>query len=697
MRVSGWLLALALLPAAPALAQEPSVRGVVVDARTRSPIAGARVQSGRAGSAETGADGAFVLPVGPGDTLRAAALGYGRATVPLGAADSVVTIALAPLTTVLPDLVVTTSRREQRAAQTAVPVTTLDRGEIDAAAAASVDRLVGELPGVQLLPTNPTGANLSIRGVDGPRVLVLVDGEPISGNLLENRDLSRLSTLAVDRIEVVKGPLSALYGSDALGGVVNVVTRDPDGPLTLGVDGRIGDGGRREGAVTAESGGPVSYRLSGGWREDRRVASVDQPDDAFARVWDLRGTVRAAAGSRVRLRGDVSLLRERQRWQLSADGFNGFNDNVGANGFVEAVWSLGQDALRSRLYLEHYSHRFRQARGDQPLATDSTEIQREDMAKVSAIYSLALGAQVLDLGADLSHRRIEAPGKLDGAIDDEVVEGYAQTGWRLGEVLLNPAARVSWNSRWGAAFTPSVAAAWDATPSLRFRAGVARGFRGPSFKELAWDFPNPFAGYTIRGDPGLTPERSWQTSAGLSWSAGGGIVLSGEAYRNSIRDLIELTAAGTDAGSGLLVFSPRNVRRARTQGVELGAHWADADWLASAEYNYLDAEDLATGARLDRRAHHGARLRLGRELAAPGRLRADLTLAYTGSAPAQQPDGSAGRQDDLLSTNAQVQWQAYDDVSIGVGVDNLFDARPSGWTGLVGRRVYLGLGTSLHP
>ena len=91
-----------------------------------------------------------------------------------------------------------------------------------------------------------------------------------------------------------------------------------------------------------------------------------------------------------------------------------------------------------------------------------------------------------------------------------IVEGYAQTGWRLGEVLLNPAARVSWNSRWGAAFTPSVAAAWDATPSLRFRAGVARGFRGPSFKELAWDFPNPFAGYTIRGDPGLTPERSWQ-------------------------------------------------------------------------------------------------------------------------------------------------------------------------------------------
>ncbi|HYC31987.1 MAG TPA: hypothetical protein VEB59_06825, partial [Gemmatimonadales bacterium] len=99
----------------------------------------------------------------------------------------------------------------------------------------------------------------------------------------------------------------------------------------------------------------------------------------------------------------------------------------------------------------------------------------------------------------------------------------------------------------------------------------------------------------------------------------------------------------------------------------------------------------------DRRAANSARLRLGREVMDEGRLRADLTLAYTGSAPAQQPDGSEGRQDDLLSANAQVQWRPYADLTVGLGVDNLFDATPDGWTGLTGRRVYLGVGTSVHP
>ena len=66
--------------------------------------------------------------------------------------------------------------------------------------------------------------------------------------------------------------------------------------------------------------------------------------------------------------------------------------------------------------------------------------------------------------------------------------------------------------------TPSLAGAFDVSPSLRLRAGAARGFRGPSFKELTWDFPNPFAGYAIRGNPDLRPEHSWQ------WSAGRGLV-----------------------------------------------------------------------------------------------------------------------------------------------------------------------------
>src|SRR5690606_27496518 len=98
---------------------------------------------------------------------------------------------------------------------------------------------------------------------------------PVSGSGLEIRDVSRTSTLGVDRIEVVRGPTSVEHGSDALGGVINVVTRAPEGPLRLSVDGLYGEGGRHEGGLSLQSGGPVAFRVTAGGRENDRVAGQD--------------------------------------------------------------------------------------------------------------------------------------------------------------------------------------------------------------------------------------------------------------------------------------------------------------------------------------------------------------------------------------------------------------------------------------
>ena len=685
--------ALLLLPAVLG-AQAPARRGRVVDS-TGVAIPGARVAAVHGGAAAVSGDaGEFTVAAGPGDTLLVRAFGYrpDRVPVPAGAGD--LTVTLRPLPIVIPGVVVTASRRPQAAGETAVHVTSISAGTIAAAAAASVDQVVTQLPGVQSLPTEPTGADLSIRGLDGPRVLVLVDGEPISGDLLENRDLSRLSTLAVDHIEVVKGPMSALYGSDALGGVVNVLTAPPEGPLSLGADLRLGDFGRREASLTAQSGGPVAYRVSGGWREANDVASATQPTDALDRVWDLRGSVRGSPSPALDLRADLSLLRERQRWQLSADGFNGFNDNTGVTGWGEAAWHTGASTWRGRLYAEHYDHLFREAQAPDPLVGDTTPAQREDLVRGSLAWDARAAAHTLGAGLDLTGRSIVAPGKVDGSIADREVEGYAQDSWELGDVLLTPTARITWDSRWGSALTPSIAGAWLLLPSLRFRAGVGRGFRGPSFKELAWDFQNPAAGYVIRGNPAAVPERSWQTSAGVTWAFARGFTADLEAYRNDVRDLIELVAVGTDSATGLLEYSPRNVSRARTQGAELETRWEHDGWSGSLGYSYLDARDLSTGAWLDRRAANSGRLGLGRDA---GPVQADLTLVYTGSAPALQASGAEGRQAAFLSTNVQARVRITGGLELAAGADDLFDQVPSGWTAVLGRRVYLSLETRWHP
>lgn len=693
-------LLIALLPAGAAAQQGPplrQVRGIVVDAESGSALAGVRVAI-RPGShrTESGGDGRFTIAAAPGDTLVVRAGGYRAGFHVVTPGDTVLRISLTGAPTMLADLVVTASRRAQRAGESAIAVTRIAAAEIEGAAAASLDQVIATLPGLAVLPNAPTGANLVIRGIDGARVLVLIDGEPTVGAMLENRDLSRISTVAADHIEVVKGPMSSLYGSDALGGVVNIITRDPDGPLAL--DGRVhvGSMGRRDAQLTAQAGGPVSFRITGAWREQARVASSSWSDEALSRVWDMRATGRIAATPTLAIRTDVNVLRERQRWRVSSDGFNGFNDNTGAAGWAELRWQRGQSTARSRLYLERYEHLFRQARAPRPLAIDTTPSQSEWMAKASLGWSGLLGGQTWDAGLDLSHRAIESPGKVAGIVSDDMAEGYLQMGITRGDLLITPAARLSWNSRWGEAVTPNLAAAWTASDRLRIRGGVGRGYRGPSFKELLWDFPNPTAGYILSGNPDLRPERSWQVSGGVTWAVGGGVSLDAEAYHNNLRDLIELADFGFDAPSGLIRYSARNVSRAITQGVELGLRWTRRTTDLTIGYNFLDTEDRSTGEPLTRRARHSGRVR-GAWNTPNNRMGLAATVAITGTAPFRQLDGARAEQGTFVSGDVQGRVDLTERLGIVLGVDNVLDQRPTNWVGIYGRRMYAGLRAGWTP
>ncbi|MHB1330057.1 MAG: TonB-dependent receptor plug domain-containing protein, partial [Gemmatimonadales bacterium] len=265
-----------------------------------------------------------------------------------------------------------------------------------------------------------------------------------------------------------------------------------------------------------------------------------------------------------------------------------------------------------------------------------------------------------------------------------------------GDVLITPAARLSWNSRWGEAVTPSIAAAWVASDRVRLRGGVGRGYRGPSFKELLWDFPNPTAGYLLRGNPDLRPERSWQVSGGVTWTVGGGVSLDAEGYHNSLRDLIELADFGFDPPSGLIRYSARNVSRAMTQGLELGLRWTRRTTDISVGYNLLDTEDRSTGEPLARRARHSGRARAAWNTL-NNRLGLSATVAVTGASTFRQLDGELARQSTFVSGDAQARFGLTEQLGVVLGVDNAFDRRPTNWVGIYGRRVYAGLRAGWTP
>ena len=663
------------------------------------PVAGqAAGDSGRA-AVRTNAAGLFVPDPdwGPGGAVTVAALGYrSRSIAREDATAAGWRIGLVRDPLALDEIVVTASTLPRLRSQVAVPMETVEAEEIDAAGVASADRLLAELPGVQVTAATPVGSTLMIRGVGGARVLVLLDGQPTAGALLENRDLSRMSLAGVERVEIVKGPLSSLYGSDALGGVVNIITRLPASGFR--VDGRAlsGGAGRREAEATASGGGRLRYRITGGWRQEDRIPGLaDGGPSAFARVWDFRSRLQFKASDAWDIRATATYLRERQRWPVGG-AFSGFNDNAGFSGSVEARRPLGPGAWSGSLFLQEYEHLFRSARGDAPIADDGADTQWERLAKGAAGYSAALGGHSVDLGLEVASRAIQSPDKLieDRAADRQLAL-FAQDAWRLGGTVVSGGARLTWNDRWGSNLSPTVGVTRRAGAHVHLRAAVARGFRAPSFKELAWNFVNVGGGYVLQGFPDLDPERSWNVSGGVEWQPASSARIEVEVFSNRIRNLIEPGFVG-NAESGLLIFSPRNVADAITRGFEFSLRAVLDRAEFTAGYVYLDAHAVDSGLPLDRRAAHSARARAAWTAEALSGFRLDAAAHLTGAAAiiGAGPDGSdarIGTQERFVAIDLQTSIDLGRRLKLMAGVDNLFGARPAGWQGAIERKLRMGL------
>ena len=634
--------------------------------------------------------GEFRLPGGPGDSLRIRALGFRERR--LAVTELPMSILLDPLPTMLARVVTTVGQREIRVGDTPASITVLTKADIASANAVSANQLLRRIPGLQEIASPPAQTSIAIRGLDQSRVLVLVDGEPVSGAMTGNRDIGRLSTIAAERIEVVKGPSSVEFGSDALGGVINLVTAAPSTTFAAEATARTGELGRREAsAEVSDTFGPVGVRVNGGWRQTDRVTAINASSTTLDRVYDFRGDARIRVSDRIALRTDLTLSQQRQRWPVGA-GFNGFIDNHSAQGFVEAQARTGGGNLRARVFAQQYAYQFREALGLLPIAgsADSLE-QQERLVRGLLSYNRTVGRHSLDIGTQFSARGITAPTKIDGdSANDRVTEFFARDAWTIGPVLLTAGARSTASTLWGDAITPSAGIVWQASPAFRWRANLARGFRAPSFKELRYTFINGAAGYQIVGNDNLRPESSWSTSVAGTWAPTPTLAVDVEAYRNALTNLISTRNTGTN-NAGLLVYQNVNVERARTEGIEMQVRQSVADMEITAGYDFLRARDLLTGATLEGRATHTARIAAARRWRALAGSTADVSARYISSARR-----GTVTQEPFVTIDGQLRVGLQRAMELSVGVTNLLDQRPAGWTAAFQRQVTIGLRAMLR-
>lgn len=518
-------------------------------------------------------------------------------------------------TSIATEVVVTAGAVPEDAETLGVATTVVDRATIERSRAATVADLLRTVPGVDVVRSGGPGGvtSLFLRGTNSNSALVLVDGVKMNSPYFGGVDLSSLGTANVERIEIVRGPFSALYGSEALGGVVQVITRRPaaDG-LTGQAHFGLGNASAREGGVntTLRSG---AIGVTAGFR--RGTIGGDLPNEFFegtdlSAALDVQLSPDAKAG--------VTVRRNSSRTGIPFSGATPtpLRATTADTTLVSVPFSF---LLGSKTTLEAAGT----YAADSPTYTDPEDPWGFTFSETKArrvggrlVLSHVSGANRISVGTDYEHTRVDNEDsygvQLDG-LTTRTWSVFAEDRLSLADdrVAVTAGVRRDENDAFGSSTNPRVGLSWRVTSALKVRAAAGTAFRAPSTGELYYPFS---------GNRELQPEESVSYEAGAEWTLGRGLVLEASLFRSDVKDLIRYDFA---------TFTNVNVGRARMTGAEATLRGAisAATW-ASASYTWLDTEDRDTGLPLLRRPKHRASFTYGGDL---GRgATAELTALWVG-------------------------------------------------------------------
>ena len=395
------------------------------------------------------------------------------------------------------------------------------------------DMLIQEIPGLEFgfAMTQETALNMS--GFGGNAVLFLVDGERMAGETMDNVDYNRMNLDNVGRIEIVKGASSALYGSNAVGGVVNIISRENLEPWTANINSRYNTFGHewRNGAGFSFNTEKWNSQTS---FQHTRLDPVDLPKP-YSSEEIARELLKKAQGlpydeSVLNDDSDISRLygqttynvKERLTWrpteQLTLTGRGGYFFRTSERDTYDYHFNGYSAGLKGRYAWDHARHLELSYAYDQydkaNYLPDGTRTHDHDYSNqqhvVHALYHHPFGKNSLLLGADYLHDYLTTYQFIDNTShSQDNIDGYAQFDWNI-----TPRFNIVGSVRYDyfsasslKAFTERLALVYK-LPVFTLRANYASGFRAPTLKEMYMHFDMGNMGYWIIGNPDLEPEKS---------------------------------------------------------------------------------------------------------------------------------------------------------------------------------------------
>ena len=520
----------------------------------------------------------------------------------------------------------------------------------------SIEDILGALSSSFAFNEGDMGSQMQLNGLGNNYILVLVDGKRLHGDVGGENDLQLIDPQNIERIEIVKGASSALYGSDAIAGVVNIITKKRHEALLLENTTRRGsyDDWRQHDGVGLAWGRLKSYtnfqlQHSDGWQNtateytpssaapitDSRSKTVNEHTN-----WQLAEQLDYAASERLQLYAagtwyEKGIYRPKGKYpKYDVKTFDLKYKNASAS--AGAKWRHGwtshaDDALTLDLDWNHhaYYHAFTSttlAEGfdeqgrfmlDFPYFAGQKSLQSNQertTLHLKGLFTLPHGHR-LSAGLEARYDYLKAPTSIEGQVATDDTEAlYAQDEWRLdwgraASAHLTGGLRLNRNAAFGYSLTPKLSA-MVATGDLRLRASWGQGFKTPTLKELNYRYIREMNSIIMYlGNKRLDAQTSNYYSLGAEYTRGG-LNLTVTGYYNKVADMIALvTVPRSEAPAeyrqqyGELLGKVRryqNMEDARTYGLDLSLRYTAGDFAAGLGYSYLDTEAHAYDTDRDR-------------------------------------------------------------------------------------------------
>ena len=537
-------------------------------------------------------------------------------------------------------IIVTATRTEIPLEQATVPVRVITRDDIELSLATDLAELLRFEAGIDIGRNGGPGQATSffMRGTESNHTLVLIDGVRMNPGTIGGAAIHHISPEVIERVEIVKGARSALFGTDAIGGVINIITRRAD---KTHIEGGAG-AGSFDSRSAFLSGGVRNQKNQFGFTLDwqdtegyppRVESDIDRGYDNFS----LNLHAARDIGS-----GEISLRHWRAEGTVEYLDFfltpvdQDFRNSVTAFQFDKQLSGRGT----SKLIVSHMLDRIEQNQSDDFVESDRFSLDWQHTLAFSehtvtaGLFAMKETAKTLSFGSGFDE-------------DTDVRALFLQDQWIRGRHRAFVAARLTDHDAFGSQTTYNVEYGFELTPSWTVRAGLGRAFRAPDATDR----------YGFGGNPDLEPEIADEYQLGLRYAPGSRHSVDIEFYNNDIEDLIEFDFA---------TFTLVNIDTAEIRGTQLGYEYLGDTFSLRADLVRQQAENISSGNRLLRRAEESLTLSYAQDI---GQHRLGLSLLASGD----REDFGGVTLPGYVVASLTGQVQISKSLQLNARVENLFD------------------------